>query len=245
MSSKKFFDIPFVVPALVVGLALILCAFIGATSFYKVRTLDNVLSVTGSAKTQVTADSAKWTLNVNRTVYESALAQGHNQVAADVTAVKAFLTRNGVKENEIEISPIFVDQVYSYERNGGPREYTLRQNVVVQTKDIERISTMSKNIQDLTSRNVMVSPQSPEYYYSKLADLRVSLLSDAVKDAKARANEIAESNGQSVGSIKSASSGVVQVLSPNSIEVSDYGQYDTSTIEKDVMVTVRATFFVD
>ncbi len=81
-----------------------------------------------------------------------------------------------------------------------------------------------------------------EYYYSKLPDLRVSLLSDAVKDAKARAEQIAQGTGRGIGNVLSASNGVVQVISPNSVDVSDYGSYDTSSIEKDVMVTIKASF---
>jgi hypothetical protein len=77
-----------------------------------------------------------------------------------------------------------------------------------------------------------------------LSDLRVSLLGDALKDAKARANEIARASNQNIGKLKSASSGVVQVLAPNSTDTSDYGTYDTSTINKDISVTVRATFVV-
>jgi hypothetical protein len=88
----------------------------------------------------------------------------------------------------------------------------------------------------------MVSTQSLEYYYSKLPDLRVSLLEDAVKDAKLRAEKIAAGTGRRVGSVRAASSGVVQVLSPNSVDISDYGNYDTSSVDKDVMVTVKASF---
>jgi hypothetical protein len=36
--------------------------------------------------------------------------------------------------------------------------------------------------------------------------------------------------------------GVVQVTQPNSVDISDYGNYDVSTIEKEVMITVRASF---
>ncbi len=36
--------------------------------------------------------------------------------------------------------------------------------------------------------------------------------------------------------------GVVQVLSEGSIDVSDYGTYDTSKIDKEVMITVKTTF---
>lgn len=70
----------------------------------------------------------------------------------------------------------------------------------------------------------------------------MELLSEAVKDAQNRAGKIAQSSGNEVGSLKSASVGVVQVLPVNSTEISDYGTYDTSSIEKEVMITVRATF---
>ena len=48
--------------------------------------------------------------------------------------------------------------------------------------------------------------------------------------------------GKKIGVLKSASSGVVQVMAQNSVEVSDYGMYDTSKIEKEIMVTVKASF---
>ena len=70
----------------------------------------------------------------------------------------------------------------------------------------------------------------------------MSLLGKAVKDAKARALSIAENSGAGVGSLESVSGGIVQVLAPNSTDISDYGSYDTSTIEKDIMVTVKAEF---
>jgi hypothetical protein len=35
------------------------------------------------------------------------------------------------------------------------------------------------------------------------------------------------------------------VLPKGGVDVSDYGTYDTSSMEKEVMVTVRATFALD
>jgi hypothetical protein len=75
-------------------------------------------------------------------------------------------------------------------------------------------------------------------------EARVSLLPDALADAKARATKIAESSGARIGKLRSASQGVVQVIQANSTDVSDYGYYDTSTKEKEIMVTVKASFTV-
>ena len=94
----------------------------------------------------------------------------------------------------------------------------------------------------LAAQDAVVSVQSLEYYISNLPDLRVALLTDAVTDAKARADKIAAGTGRSIGSVRTASSGVVQVLAPNSIDIADSGAYDTSSIEKEVMVTVKASF---
>jgi hypothetical protein len=167
-------------------------------------------------------------------------------LAKDLESVKNFLKTNGVQDDAITISQVFVEEIYKYDPNGanGPREFNLRQEVVVQSKDVKGIDVLSKNITELASKGVFLQGNQLEYFVSNLPELRVSLLGDAVKDAKARAVEIAKAGGQSVGALKAASSGVVQVLAPNSIEVTDYGSYDTQSIEKDVMVTARATFFV-
>jgi hypothetical protein len=72
--------------------------------------------------------------------------------------------------------------------------------------------------------------------------MRVALLSSAIKDAGARAAAIAKESGRSVGTLRSASGGVVQVLPQGGVDISDYGTYDTQSKQKEVMVTIRAMF---
>lgn len=232
-----------IIAAVVLGLGFILSTVIGAVTFYKVRSFDNTLSVTGSTKQAVTADQVKWNANFSRIVTVAGLQEGYGQMAKDQVEVKAFLKTKGVPEENINITPVLMQEIYDNQSyNGGEKRYTLRQNITVQSDKVNEITTVAKDLQALINKGVIISSDSLEYYYSKIAELRVSLLSDAVKDAKARADKLAESSGKQVGQLKSASSGVVQVMAPNSIEVSDYGVYDTSSIDKEVMVTVRATF---
>jgi hypothetical protein len=230
-------------PAAIVGAALIIAAVIGAWAFVSVRSLDNTLVVTGSAKQAVTADNARWNINVNRVVAPEGVAGAYTRIAADTTKVREFLAKNGVKPDEVTVSPIFVDEYWGGRDNS--RQNNVRQIVTVKSADVRRVKTMSENTVALAQSGAAFSPEPPQYYVSTLPQLRVSLLGDAVKDARSRALEIAKSTGQSVGKLKSATGGVVQVLQPNSIDVSDYGQYDTSTIEKEVMITVRAVFILN
>ena len=230
-------------PAFVLGIGLILSTIIGAWTFYSVRSFDNTLQVTGSAKKAVTADMVRWSANFTRSVDTNAIKAGYDQMRKDGDAVTKFLKKNKIDDKNVTISTVIMNQDYNYNTNGSQlRGYTLSQSVEVSSADVAGITKIAKNIDELISQGVLLSTQSLEYTVTKLPELRIALLKDAIKDARARAASIAENDGKSVGSLKSASIGVVQVMAPNSIAVDDYGSYDTSSIEKEVMVTVRASF---
>ncbi|MFA5352001.1 MAG: SIMPL domain-containing protein [Candidatus Gracilibacteria bacterium] len=238
MQDSKF------IPAIVIALALIISATVFGSFYYSAQsvTTTDTLSVTGSTKVKVTSDKAKLVISLSRIALASTLATGYGEIAADLTATRDLLTKEKVDAATITENPVVVNRMYDYQNNGGELKYELTQSVILQADDVNQITAISKKIPSLAASGAIVSVQSLEYYYSKLPDLRVSLLTDAVKDAASRAAKIAEGTGRKIGNVQSASSGVVQVLPPNSIEVSDYGSYDTSSIEKEVMVTVKASF---
>jgi uncharacterized protein len=229
--------------SIILGIFLIIGVSIISYSLYQIKAFDNSLSVTGSAKQSVSADIVKWNANFSRTVYAAGLKTGYAQMKADEAIVSKFLKDNGIIDTELTISPISMQEQYNYNKTAGaPTEYVLSQNITVQSSDIKKIQNISKITQTVIDQGVIFSAFAPEYYYSKLPDARVTLLPEAMKDAQKRAESIAESTGKKVGSLKSASMGVVQVLQPNSIDISDYGNYDTSTVEKEIMITVKASF---
>lgn len=231
-------------PPFIIGLALILSTAVGAFAFYKVRSFDDSLSVTGSAKKEIVSDTVRWNAMFSRNTTLSTLKNGYSQMAKDEKAVKDFLASKQIKEDAIVFSPVSMDEVWENNQNtpSPDKKYTLRESVTINSNDVALITNVSKDIQSLIEAGVIFQTGNLEYSYSKLAELRVSLLSDAIKDAKSRADQIATASGKSVGQLKSAGSGVVQVLPVNSVEVSDYGTYDTHDIKKDIMVTVKAAF---
>lgn len=79
---------------------------------------------------------------------------------------------------------------------------------------------------------------------SNLDDIKVKMVGEATKNAKARAESmIAGTNGK-IGTMNSAKMGVFQIVPINSTDVSDYGINDTSSLEKKVISTVNVTFNV-
>lgn len=85
---------------------------------------------------------------------------------------------------------------------------------------------------------------SPEYLYTRLADIRVAMLGEATRDARERAAVIATAAGSEIGAVRSARMGVFQITPRHSTEVSDYGINDVSSLEKDITAVVRVTFAV-
>lgn len=231
----------YIVFGFILGLSLIISTGVGAFAFYKIRSADYI-STTGSAKKAVTSDKVKWISSISRPVKISTIKDGYAKMDTDLKEVKSFFANNGIPETSIDISPVFMNEVYD-QNQGIEKNYNLVQNITVQSDDVQKITELSKNTSSLiVEKGVIFSTSSLEYYYSKLPETRIELLASAVEDAKARAGQLAQAGGKKIGVLKSASSGVVQVMSPNSVEVSDYGMYDTSSIDKEIMVTVKSSF---
>jgi len=225
----------------ILGLSIIISASLASFTFYKLRSTNNI-TTTGSATKEYTSDNVKWTSTITRTVTLATVKDGYTKMASDLAAVRSFLNTNGIPDTSIDIAPIFMNEIYDNNSNQTNKNYNLTQNIVVNSSDVQKIADLSKNTNSLVNQGILFSTMSLEYYYSKLPDVRIALLSDAIADAKARASKLAEAGGKKIGALQSASSGVVQVLAPNSANTSDYGTYDTSSIEKNIMVTVKTSF---
>ena len=230
-----------VLPQIVIGISILLATLIASWTFSSVKTLDDVLTVTGSTKQEVISDRVKWTSSVTRRVLQSQVANGYGLLAKDLETVKGYLKQKGFAESEYTISQVYQSEVWK-NNDSAPKEIDLRQVITLLSDKVDQVTVLSKTTSEVVQKGVNYVTDNVEYSYSKLADLRVSMLKNALVDARARAESIVETTGQSVGKLKSASSGVVQVLPQGSQEVSDYGAYDTGGVKKDVMVTVRAVF---
>ena len=230
----------YMVFGLILGLSIIISATIGSLTFYKLRSMDYI-STTGSVKKAVVSDKVKWSSSITRTVKTGTIKNEYEKMSTDLKEVKSFLALNNIPDTSIDISAVFMNEIYE-QNPGAEKSYNLVQNIEVQSEDVTKIADLAKNTNSLIEKGILFSTNSLEYYYSKLPEARIELLASAVADAKARAEQLALAGGKKIGVLKSASSGVVQVMAKNSVEVSDYGMYDTSKIEKEIMVTVKASF---
>jgi len=119
--------------------------------------------------------------------------------------------------------------------------YRLGQSVSVRSKDLARIGRISKECTDLIEKGVEIDSGSPQYFCTKVDELKVEMLGEAARDARRRAEQLAKDSGSKVGPLRSTSQGVFQITTAYSTQVSNYGVNDTSSWKKKIraVVTVR------
>ncbi len=228
-----------------IALGLVSIGLFTAKAIHDAKRDSDVISVTGSARQTVRSDWATWGITVwclNPTVppYECVKQRGER--------VREFLKQQALPEYCLRENPIRVEQMFQQDRMKGTSEFSGYKCVLkieVHTALVDSLDEITRRISDLIPELIEITFDAPQYYYTKLANLRVSLLADATLDAKARAEMIAQSAGGRVSSLRNARMGVIQVTAPNSRDVRDYGTYDTSTIDKDVTAVVTASFAVE
>lgn len=231
-----------IISSVILSVALMASVLIYSNNLFKIQNLDNTLSTTGSAVKVVDSDLAKLSSNFSRVVFESELKAGYTLMAQDEAKVVEFLKNNNVTEEEYILSPVRMYEEYYNKASYEEKKYNLTQEVIITSTDIEKVKSLSQKANDLIKLDVIYQTNSPEYYYTKLPEERINLLPEAVKDAQKRAEAIAASTDRKVGTLKSADMGVVQVMQPDSTDISSYGTYDTSTVKKEIMITVKANF---
>lgn len=229
-----------------IALAIVVAALIGANALRDIKRAGDTIQVTGSARMRVTSDYVVWRGNLQASAPTSSSAT--RQIQQSREKFLAFLSKKQVADSLITMSPVNGWQEQEYDNNGRPTgrmlRYNANQQFEVRSSDVDLIVDVASAVEELMREGISLNSQSPEFLYTHLDEARISLMADATRDAKARAVQIAEAAGGKIGSIREARMGVIQVVAPNSTNISDYGMYDTSTREKDVVGVVKVSFAV-
>ena len=224
--------------SLILAIGFIISAFILGAFFVSARN-EQSIRVVGQGVKSVTSDLIKWNMTINKTTNVAYRSEGPSWIQEDLNKVKKYLANNGIEEKDILVEPV---SSYANYGNNGITGYSFSQRIEVRSNDIEKIEKLALDNKALAKQDIYLQYSDLEYFVSNLADIKAEMLALATADAKTRALEIAKSSGNKVCGLLSARSGVFQIRKPLSTDVSDYGIYNTSSKEKEIAVTVTATF---
>jgi hypothetical protein len=226
------------------SLSLVMSSFIFAHALREFKQANDVLMVTGSAKKPIQSDYIILRFSVSS--QEPTAQAAYQNLKSQTKRLQAYLQEQQVPDDAMTFGAINTYNIPQITENG--REtgqilaYRLSQQLEIRSDEVEKYTKLSQQTNELINEGINLVSEPPQYLFTQLSQLRVEMVSEATKDAKARAEAIAQSTGNRVGAIRSAKTGVFQITSRNSTDVSDYGIYDTSSLEKDITAVVSVQF---
>ncbi len=237
--------------AIFISLSVIVTALIFSNAFLNRNRSENTINVTGLGKTNFTSDLIVWKGSFTRKQLKLKVA--YAQLESDRKAILDYLTSKGIEEDQIVFFAVDINKEYKEIYNSNyktrTREFTgyrLRQGVQVESGNVDLVEEVSRKVTELINQGIEFYSNAPEYYYTKLAELKIQMIADATQDARIRAEKIAENSGGTLGKVSKASMGVFQIIAQNSNE--DYswgGSFNTTAKNKTATITMRLQYQVD
>ncbi|HKL80762.1 MAG TPA: SIMPL domain-containing protein [Mobilitalea sp.] len=253
MNENKQRIIGNIIVASILSVAIIFSCFLGVYGLAEFKSKRNEIDIKGWTKQQIVSDVIVWTGRYE--VEASNLKDGYSILEGDREKVRKYFVGKGFAEDELIFSSISVFENHVYTDLGGYTEeigsYDLAQTITISSDQIENVTEVSRNATELINEGVQFQSYAPEYHYTKLEDLKVSMLAEATKDATKRGELIAKNAGSKLGDLSYAKLSKITVTPLYSVPDSYYNEYggyvdnDTVSLEKEVTVSVNCTFEID
>ena len=237
------------ITAIIFGFAIILAALVLGNAYVKRANPPQVISVTGLGTQNFTSDLIVW--EARFVAFNAELKTAFEQLNNDKELVRKYLVAKGITTDSIIFNSVqTIEQRDNKYDNGNYvgsifRGYELSQSVQIESTDVSKVEQISREITELLNQGVQLTSVPPRYYYTKLADLKIEMISKATEDARIRAEMIAENSGGQLGELQSAKMGVFQITGQNSDETYSWGgAYNTSSKNKTASITMRLEYMV-
>ena len=202
--------------ALVVAIGLAVAGFGIGGGLERFRGADRSITVKGLAEKDVAADFAVWPLGFRRGGSDFGAVQ--RQLAEDRDRVVAFLKGQGFADAEIVVRPLQVQDLWAREYGGNdqPLRFQGSGQVLVQSARPEAVEAAALAVDPLIQAGVQLGgasdgPPGPRYELRAFNEAKAPLLAEATRNAREQAQKFAAEAGATLGRLRSANQGVVQI----------------------------------
>jgi hypothetical protein len=239
------------IPAILFALAIIIAAFILGNAVINRNRPQGTINVTGLGESNFTSDLIVWEGNFSRESKD--LTSAYADLESDKKAVTTYLKSKGIPEDQLIFNAVSTNPQYQQNYSNDGRflgqtftGYQLNQSLKIESKEVEKVEKISREITELLNQGITFYSQNPRYYYTELESLKLEMIAKATEDATIRAERIAENSKGSLGDLISANMGIFQITGQNSGE--DYswgGTFNTADKNKTASITMKLIFEVD
>ena len=237
--------------AIIFAIAIVASSIFLGKAYTDRNKKDGEIQVTGLGKTDFSSDLIVWEGIFSAD--NADLKQAYLTLEEKKLTINNYLSKKGIKPEELIYSAVKTNektkQLYTTNGEYAGQEfvgYELTQSVQIESKEVDKIEKVSREITELLNQGVQFYSKAPRYYYTKLADLKIEMISKATEDARIRAENIAKFSGGNLSDLESAKMGIFQITGQNSGE--DYswgGTFNTANREKTASITMKLVYKVD
>ncbi|MDQ6815162.1 MAG: SIMPL domain-containing protein [Bacteroidota bacterium] len=236
---------------LIAGFCVIIAFWIVSSAIkYKTRSVETIV-VTGLADKDFVSDLIVWNGSYARKSLD--LKSAYAALKQDETAIRQYLKGKGIGDGEMVFSSVVINKEFNTRSDDNGKQigqeftgYNLTQTVKVESVNVDKVEKISREVTELIESGIELNSSPPDYYYSKLTDVKIDLLGKASADARSRAQTIAKNSGTSLGKLRKANMGVFQITGKNSNEDYSYGgAFNTSQKNKTGSITIKMEFATD
>ena len=239
------------ISSIIFGIAIVLSSFFLGKAYVDRTKVEGEIQVTGLGKTDFSSDLIVWEGSYGAQNID--IRQAYLTLEKNKSTINEYLAMKGINTDDLIYSAVSTNErfkrVYSEDGDYIGEDFTgyeLTQSVQIESKEVDKIEKVSREITELLNQGVQFYSEAPRYYYTKLADLKVKMISKATEDARLRAEKIAEFSGGTMGSLESAKMGIFQITGQNSKENYSWGgTLNTASREKTASITMKLVYKVD
>lgn len=202
--------------ALILGASLFLgllgLAWVAGNYALAVKDYERTVTVRGLAEHEYPADIVIWPIQFS--IADNDLEALYVSIDNSTQRIREFLQENGIAANALTQSPPAITDRMA-QAWGDTSEVRFRysgtQTVTVYSSDIAAVRQVMTSMSDLGREGIVFAGadynRQPEYLFTRLNDVKPTMIEEATKEARAAALKFADDSGSKLGKIKQASQG--------------------------------------
>lgn len=225
-------------------------AFIFGMQAKQIGSAKQTITVKGLAEQPIDSTAAEWQISVRS--HGESFEEALNNLRQETPALQKFLSQYGFDAKNFSattesVSPNMVsetnEQGHSIEVQRG---FNGQQTLYVKTDQLDKVQQARAKIIEYQAKGHNIDSSNADFLVGNLDEVKLSLIGEATKNAKARAIEFAKNGDVKVGTMRTASQGTFDILpADGSVEDSSGGNYDKSSIKKIARVVVTIEYNIE
>jgi len=197
--------------ALILGISIVAMGSLLKAGIDGFTNKDRKVTVKGLSEREVEADKVTWPI-VSKEIGND-LPELYAKIAKKESAIKAFLTKNGVKENEISTgAPQVIDMnANQYSDQKSVYRYNITSIITVTSSNVKLVREIISRQGELLKEGVAIVDggyDNPiKYEYVSFKDMKPSMMQEAIENAEKTAQQFAENSHSKLNKIVTADQG--------------------------------------